>query len=556
MSPFWLIGAACGLSLAWLLPNHTYPWLGFHGDAWSAVMLALISVFVFWKNKCAVGWYWSSMAVCIMVVIPLLQWVTGLIPIFGVAWINFAYLLGLLLAMHLGAAWEFESPGQVMDFLFTAIGIAAVVSVGLQLRQFLQLESIGPYTMYSTGSRHFANMAQPNQLASLLLLGVVGCAWGYGRSKLGAMTAVSIAALLLVGLAITESRTGWVNIALLMAIAAIWRRLLPSARFLYAVVGLGVFFLVCVLVLPMAYAVNNGGVAPAFRSPVGDPRWSAWLMFLKAAAHNPILGFGWGQTGHAQFLMMDDKIVQGGNFLHAHNMVIDLIIWNGIPMGLAISILMLWWVWIVIKNVRDFSHLAKVAFLMILGVHAMLEYPLQYAFFLLPAGMVAGSLNLSSGQVVFGAGRKWLMGTLLALALITLVVTVQDYFKVERSFYALRFELKNIPTSLSREPPEVLALTQWREHIQFVRMEPQTNVRPIQLEWMREVAMTTPSAYAMYRLALMLAMNDMVGEAQLWLRRACQTSPGDHCDAIRNQWKERSSENSKYAAVAWPEEFR
>ena len=95
-----------------------------------------------------------------------------------------------------------------------------------------------------------------------------------------------VSALLLVGLAMTESRTAWINVALLVSAATIWRRLLPSARFLYALLGLGIFFLVCVLVLPLIQALYNDGVALGFRSPVGDPRWTAWMMFLKAAAHH------------------------------------------------------------------------------------------------------------------------------------------------------------------------------------------------------------------------------------------------------------------------------
>jgi hypothetical protein len=310
------------------------------------------------------------------------------------------------------------------------------------------------------------------------------------------------------------------------------------------------------MALPWIQALYNDGVALGFRSPVGDPRWTAWLMFLKAAAHHPYFGFGWGQTGHAQFLMMDEKIAQGGNFLQAHNMVIDLIIWNGFPMGLVIAALLLWWALHMIKNIRDYSQLVRVAFLAMLGTHAMLEYPLQYAYFLLPAGMVAGSLNRSSGQVMLGAGRKWLMGTLLAISLATLAVTIQDYFKAERSFYALRFELKQIPTDLSRDPPDVIALTQWRDNIRFVRMEPQPNIPSAQLEWMRGLVTTMPSAYAMYRLASMLAMNDLPVEAQLWLRRSCQTAPAEQCEAIKFQWEKVSGENSKYASVPWPEEFR
>ncbi len=552
MSKFWIVFASIFLSLAWLLPNHSLPWMSFHGDAWAASMLLLVASFVLWRNRFCVAWHWLTAVSAGMALIPLIQYAVGMTPLFGVAWINSVYLLGLLTALLAGAAWELESPGQCADYLFLAIGIAAVVSVGLQLNQFFDLEPFGPWTLQSTGTRHFANIAQPNQMASLLLLGVLGCAWGFYRKYLGATAAFVTAALLLLGVVLTESRTAWLNVILLLGITVYGRRYAPDRKYLGAVVGLGCYFLVCILMLPTLNDFFGGGLPVEYRSPSSDTRWAAWGMFLKAILHRPLFGFGWGQLGHAQFLMLDEGISLGGSLLQAHNLILDLVLWNGIPLGLSLAAFLGWWCWTVVRGLRNFSQLLLISFLVVLGTHAMLEYPLQYAYFLLPAGMVMGCLNVSLGlRTAFGP-RKWLTGVVLLLAMATLVVTIRDYFRIETSFYGLRFELKKIDVPIPRTPPDVLALTQWRDHIVFSRMELRSGIAAGELAWMRNMVSSVPSPFVLYRFAAMLAMNDQPAEAQQWLRRTCQISSKSLCEIIEAEWAKQSLIYERIAAVPWP----
>ena len=51
-------------------------------------------------EECGVfGVYGADGAAALVALIPIIQFAAGEIPIFGVAWINFAYLLGFLLAV-------------------------------------------------------------------------------------------------------------------------------------------------------------------------------------------------------------------------------------------------------------------------------------------------------------------------------------------------------------------------------------------------------------------------------------------------------------------------
>lgn len=552
MSSLWLVCASVGLSLAWMLPNHTLPWYGFHGDAWCALMMAVVAIPVLWRNKFTVGWHGLTAVVAIASLIPLAQFGGGMIPLFGTAWINSAYLNGLLLALLVGAAWERETPGQGPDYLFLALGLASVASVGLQLYQLLDLEPVGAWTLQSSGTRHYANIAQPNQLASLLMLGLLGCAWGFLRKHLSAFVAIGIAGLLLMGVSLTESRTGWLNILLLVAMTLYWRRLLPSKSFLWAVLGLAIFFVACVVLLPTLYDLLWGAGSFKYRAAADNPRWAAWVMFLKAAAHRPLLGFGWGQLGQAQFLMLDEKLWLGASMLQSHNIILDMVLWNGFPIGLALSAVVAWWVWAIVRRLGDFQQVTLLGCVVVLGTHAMLEYPLHYAYFLLPVGFVIGSLSTAVGLPVVFASRKWLNAVVLILALAVLVITIKDYLRVETSFYGLRFEHKKLESPIPRTPPDVVALTQLRDYIALARIEPRAGMTPVELEWVRGVITTLPSAFVLYRFAAMLAMNDQPDEAKVWLKRVCHISPPVQCKAIKEEWAKQSLVNKSIAAIPWP----
>jgi O-antigen ligase len=552
MSSFWMVFAALALSLTWLLPNHSFPWVGFHGDAWAALMLLVVGVFVLWRNKLAVGWHWMPVLVAGSVAIPLLQYVSGMTAFFGVAWINAAYLLGFALALLVGAAWEKVAPHQCADYLFVAIGVASVCSVGLQLYQLLGLAPIGPWTLNSVGTRYSANLAQPNQLASLLLLGLLGCGWGHARKFLNPYFAVSLAAFLLLGVALTESRTGWLNVTLLVVAVFFWRRLAPSHSYLKVVAGLTVFFVACVWLAPAINDFTGSGESIRRLSVSNDARWTAWKMFLRAAANRPLLGFGWGQLGQAQFLMLDEHTPLGANFLQAHNLILDLVLWNGIPLGLAIGGFLAWWFWTVARRLNNFAQWLLMSFVIVLGTHAMLEFPLQYAYFLLPMGMVAGCLNVTLELGLVLRTKRWLTGVVLVLAIAALTITIRDYFRAETSLYGLRFEQKKLKTSIPPTPPDVLVLTQWHDYILFARIEPRRNMSSTEFVWMRALVSTLPSAYGMYRFAAMLALNGQPQEAQKWLLRICLVTPPEQSEAIQAEWANQSRTYGEIAAIPWP----
>ncbi|MFZ2217988.1 MAG: Wzy polymerase domain-containing protein [Rhodoferax sp.] len=556
LSPFWLVSAAVALSFAWLLPNHSSPWVGFHGDAWAASILAIVGLWIVFRGKSEVKWHLLTLTIALFSLVPLFQYMAGQIPVWGTAWINSAYMLGFLFAIQSGERWELESPGQCADFLFTAILLASIVSVGIQFYQWLMPESPGLWTLFVQGrSRFYANMAQPNQLASLLLLGLVSCSWGFYRRRLNSVFSILFSIFLLTGIALTESRTAWVNLALLAGGAISWRKALPSKQYLWTTLSLGTYFILCVFFLSKFGDYFGGSAVGAYRSPIDDPRLGAWKMLFDASLHKPFFGFGWGQLANANFLVIENYPQQGGLFNQSHNLILDIILWNGYPLGLIAVSILGYWVFKVFTHPRDFKQIHLISFIAILGIHSMLEYPLHYAYFLLPFGIFVGAINTSLKIGVIGSKNTIFYLLICIISTITLAITIRDYFIVEKSFYGLRFENRKISTDIPSTPPNVIVLTQFYDYLKFARNIPQNNVKPDTLKWMSDTVNAMPSALVMYKLAENLAMNKQPDEAKKWLLRICKTTPDPNCQVMRGTWTTMALENTEIAAVSWPEDF-
>lgn len=552
-SPFWLCAAALALSLGWLLPNHYVPWTSFHADAWVAAWLALWALAALWRLRGPVPWHGLALGVAALLPLPWLQHAVGLLPFAGDAWVHSAYLAGLLLALLTGARWERASPAELGDALFLALGLAALGSVGLQLCQWLNLGELDIWLMgFAPGHRPYANMGQPNQLATLLLWALLGCAWGVLRGWLGGASAALAALFLLVGVALTQSRTAWLALAALLAGAWWWRRLLPRPLPWVASV-LVLAFVAFVVALPgLSQALGlDYDLTLALRTQT-ELRPAAWRLFARAALDSPWWGYGWGQGAAAQMQVALALPALSLGFSQAHNLFLDLVLWNGLPLGLLLSAGLLAWAWQRTRAVASGLDAVRLLLLAVVGLHAMLELPLHYAYFLLPAGLVAGMLDTRLGGAPWRQSpRAVLLGLWLAASLL-LAALVRDYLRVEAGFYQLRFEKARIGQPGPAEPPAVWLLTQFSELIRYARLEPQASMADSELASAHQLTQAYPSLGNQLKLAAALGLNQRPAEAQDALRRLCRVLPAEDCVQARMAWGGLQQRQPALARVAWP----
>lgn len=554
--PFWLGLWACLLSVGWLISRHRFPWGTVHADTWIAMVSAVGSLVVIWCFRQSMVWHRITLLVALMLCIPWLQTALGMVPVIGVAWISTAYLMGLLLAMLTGAHWERFKPGQLADGLFLAIGIAAVISVGLQLQQWLQL---GPALskLGSEAIRPHANLGQPNQLATLLLWGLLAAAWGWIRGHVQSWAAVLMALFLLFGVALTASRTAWIAVVLLICAAWWWRSLWENRRLPWVATGLGLYFVLCNMALPMLRSLLLMDVdalqIDVLSTGSGQQRLLAWAVFADAVWQKPLLGYGWNQSAVAQMATADAHPAVSSAFSYAHNLFFDLVIWCGIPIGLFISACLLRWFWLRFRAVQSSENAVLVLFLLVVANHAMLELPLYYAYFLLPTGLVMGLLNVRlGGTPVFAMGR-WFSYAIWLAAVTLLALIIRDYRRIEPSYQNLLFESSaRIVRVIPNAPPNVLLLTQWRDYIAIARMQPKSGLSAAELDRMRRITELFPSALFAHKLASSLALNQQPDEARLWLVKMCTVVSDKHCAMAQTLWSSQALKHPEIAAIPWP----
>ncbi len=526
------------------------------------MLVAFFAVFV--RARTVTSWYGLCVLVLALVPIPLLQFAFGQIAFVGEAWLVSAYLLGLLLALLVGAQWEASARNQMMDALAFCLVAAGVGSVAIQLYQWLELGAsflssgggIGWQVWISEegGDRPYANMGQPNLLASLLLWSLLGCAWGVMRRAIRPWLGVLLAMLLLFGVALTQSRTAWIGLACVWGAAWYWRRLWDAKRIPLVLTGLLLYFALCsVLVLTGSDWV---ALAPSLSSSTRVEmglRPAAYWMFLDAALQSPWFGYGWNQIMVAHLSVAADHPPTAGIFYHSHNLFLEFVLWCGIPIGLLVSALLVVWLMRKCRQIDSAGSAIMLLFLVVIGVHAMLEFPLHFAFFLFPAGLIAGALEKRlNTRAIASTGRAPVLCLGVIAAGMLLLIGVDYVREIEPNTLALRFEAARIGNQAPKEAPKVIVLNQLRESLRLDRYQPRRDMPAEQLKWVEDVTRVNPTPSNLYKSAWALALNGRPQDAALWLLRARMVLEDSQWQTIRQAWVFRSRQEPLFAAVALP----
>ena len=190
--------AGVGLLLAYLLPNHYPPWASFHADVLAAAALVPL---VIWSS-CQRGPVSPLIVGALLIaLVPLLQLWGGSISFAGDAFIACLYITGFSLAVFCGARITAHQKGpnalHALIPIQAALVLAGVLSTGIALHQWLNLGLLAIFIVeLPPGYRPFANLAQPNQLATLLMLGLIANVFLYEARNVRASIALLASAVL------------------------------------------------------------------------------------------------------------------------------------------------------------------------------------------------------------------------------------------------------------------------------------------------------------------------------------------------------------------------
>lgn len=544
-----LAWASTVLAIAFLLPNHYPPWLTFHQQLAAAVAFAPIVVWsVFAPGKLPL----ISRAAALLGLVPIAQIFTGQLQFHGDGVMGFLYLMGFSLVSIAGARTVSSSRGarelQALDPLWVAFLLAGIVSVGISVHQWLDLRRLMIFVAEMPPSgRPFGNLAQPNLLASLLLLGLAGTWFLYEARRVGAMTAWLSAGWILVGLILTGSR--FPLLCLLGAVVA--RKVLNAKGWRAPAYWLwmpALAFIAGNLLLPHVseLLLLSPATTAAARASTPGIRTVLWPMMLDAAVQAPLLGYGVGQIGAAQTTLALAYPPTNWFFDSAHNLPLDLVLWFGFPIaGIFLVIVCFWW-FIQLRCCSTPAHAVTFVAIGNLLIHALLEYPLQYTFFLLPFGFMSGALWAASqpSKAQAHGAPDWTVAAVsvhFAAAVMTLTAaiwTTKEYLALEDDWRRLRFEEAGIPDSTRSIASSPVLLDQVEAMLLFARTKPASDTPPGDIAWMRGISERYAYPSFMFRYALVQGLNGDPEGSSTTLHRLCKMHPPRVCNDAILQWRE------------------
>lgn len=434
--------------------------------------------------------------------------------------------------------------------------VGALLSAWLALCQWQQLDYLGfALADLPIDARPFANFNQPNLLATLLVLGLLAVALLYGTERFGPAIALLIVALLGFGLAMTQARAALLELLMVSALLLAKRyRLSRRLGWRHVVAGL--------LMIGIAAACWQAarGVAPAAPGARGGAemlqlgaRGPHWWAMLDALRLRPWLGYGWSQGAAAQFAVSPDHPAAPGVFDYGHNLVLDLLIWNGLALGAAIVAGLTLWLWTAARGARDGSSVLALACVVAVFAHAMVEYPLYFAYFLLPAGVLMGGLCATTMPRATIPVSRWLSALVLGSTCATLLLVCADYLKLEDDVRSLRYEHARI--GIDRAPHELstpVLLTHMGAFTRFARTAERKGMSERELQAMAAVVMRFPSGPNIVRYAAALSINGQPEAASDALRRVCKMNRLPTCESMKKLWIGLGEREPAIALVSWP----
>jgi hypothetical protein len=551
----WAIVFAALTAIAWLLPDHFDPWPAFRSDLCAALALglgvvgALLSLRGAWLVP-APAWMAFLFAL-----LALGQGLSGQVHFFGDALLAATYLGGLGMAVVLGCGLQARRPGTACVPLWWALTAAALASALIALVQWMQIDAgTLPIKRLAPGARPYGNFGQPNQLATALLLGLISALLLYQERRLGRIGLYAIATVLALGIVLSGSRAGLLAAALLAAwlVAQRGRAGLKVKRAeVLGFIAMVVVWIQAVPVMGQLLLLDAG--TQAFERPVA-PRLRHWAILLDAVAHEPWLGYGWNQVSvavarhHAKHLAPNEWIE------YSHNLALDLMVWNGVVVAALALVGLAWWWWQQSWQRRDAAAALMVAMPAVAVVHAMFEFPLAYAYFLLPIGFIIGVLEAGkkSGPAL-SLSRAALGVPTAALAAVVVGIAI-EYVQVEENAQALRLESARIGSAtISEVVPTLHLLTQQRALLAFARSPVRGDMSDEELEQARKVAERFGKASVLSRMATLEALSDHPQRAQALLQRLCNLHSRSVCESARANWSLAARTTyPKQAVVTFP----
>jgi O-antigen ligase len=414
----------------------------------------------------------AALALGLLALAPWASALLGSLPT-ALALANSGMLFAALALLLAGQGLQRHERQRWLEALCWGLLLAGGLSLVVSLVQVFMPAWADGHVIARSGipGRAVGNMRQPNHLASLLMWACVAAVYladqGRFKSIGGAFALPLLLFSLVFAVVLSASRTGVIGVLILAAWGLLDRKLgrAPKLSLMATPILLALsWWLLSVWAASGAHAL---GAESRLAEGAGSPSRlaiiaNAWSL-LKA---NPWAGVGWGDFNLAWSMTpFPDRPV--AFFDHTHNIVMQLAVELGLPLSLSILGLLAYSLWRAFALSRSASGVDAVArrcaFMLVLmiGLHSLLEYPLWYAYFLLPSafafGLALGAPGEEAHEEVRASDSSWVW--LGALMLAASAYTGWDYLRVV-DIYAPSANSQPLPQRIATGQATALFSTQ------------------------------------------------------------------------------------------------
>ena len=523
MNFFLALLAGVFISLAWLLPIHYRPWVTYTGELYAFFALFTLSAIVI-KQKIQLPKI--SLALLLLAIIPFLQFFAGQIFFLSNALMAFSYIFAFWMAIVIGynlSIGQFSRENTFTNLSYVFL-ISGTLTGLIGFLQWLNLDEVLPGITRLVNARPYANFAQPNNMATFLLMSLLASLYLYEKKKVQTKWLLLTTTMMLVTLALSQSRTSWVAcicvvfyliyqqfkakgyVQIKWYVIATWLAVFVGFIFLFPAIS-------SYLAQLTDTQIKSVGIA---RRATGDmSRLVIWQQMIHAVEYKPWFGYGFYQTGVAYTVI--SEFFQGPVWIRsAHNFILDFILWNGIIIGVPFLAYFGYWAYQLNKHVNSLESVVGILMIGVFVVHALLEFPQNYAYFLLPIGFILGvtqaqqikqkSLELSAIWVrcIYGCG------------VVLLVLVYRDYdLLVPKLAQSMAYEKQ--PEKITNKD-KIHVLSEFNHRIDWIRLNPYSIVSEKQIKNFEHIVLLYPTEYNFVKMAKVLAFNGQEEQAKHQLK--------------------------------------
>lgn len=422
------------------VPTYTNEFIAISG--WGLLLLVVARVLIRRPQHSAALPYLVAFY-SLLILTVMVQSVSRFGAIFGITalWIFF---LGVAGACAYAGYTIAASPdlNRFADLFSAAWVLGGLLSVGAELVQYLGLDfSWYVVAPLSEPGRAYGNIRQPNHLVTLLGIAMVCVVWLRARGQVQKFTAALLVLLLGLGILLTGSKTGLVILVglfvwmLIRLPSGMDRRLIWMAPVCTALI----LYLLFSLDSLGAFSYVGRGRIEAYLGGISDPsgmRFELWRNSLELIRTNWLLGTGFGQF---QFYYLLSDLPQPSKtlFTNAHSLPLQVAVEFGIPITTVLFYLLARAGWAARHGFKSTLGQCCVAAVAVVAVHSISEFPLWYAYFLLPTSFFLGVLaGLSPDTekpgvlVAAGAERSKFLAWAGLLTIALLITAVPHYMSL------------------------------------------------------------------------------------------------------------------------------